>query len=239
MIENALDTVPPKELLTDDLIGTFGNREQELAVKVIVRKAVESRTWRVTFSADDFEPSKSSLEIEGFSDLITNRWIVPSQIIDRWQPTTDLVNRLMNKRPYAFLPDERRVEDRRIQDQPPPVVNQNPAVWDLVVEDMKDRDRLGEERYGTRLRAMNGRDALIDLYQELLDAVVYLRQVIEEKDTPIPMLLRCPNCHEPHIDQAEGDWTNPPHRTHLCAGCKRTWQPALVNTTGVLTLIGD
>ena len=36
--------------------------------------------------------------------------------------------------------------------------------------------------YGTGLQTFNGRDALIDLYQELMDAVMYLRQLIAEED---------------------------------------------------------
>lgn len=55
-------------------------------------------------------------------------------------------------------------------------------VWPLVIQDMQARDQLGRERYGTPLRAHNGRDALVDRYQELLDACVYARQEIYERD---------------------------------------------------------
>ena len=55
-------------------------------------------------------------------------------------------------------------------------------VWALVLADMEDRRRLGIERYGVPLQAHNGRDALIDAYQEALDLAVYLRQAIEERD---------------------------------------------------------
>ena len=68
-----------------------------------------------------------------------------------------------------------------IQDQPPPVPNARPAVWDLVIADMVERDRVGRARYGTPLQAHNGRDALVDAYQEALDLVVYLRQALEER----------------------------------------------------------
>ncbi len=51
---------------------------------------------------------------------------------------------------------------------------------DLMI-DLEARARMGEAKYGTRLKAHNGRDALVDLYQELLDAWVYLRQHIEEQ----------------------------------------------------------
>lgn len=69
-----------------------------------------------------------------------------------------------------------------IKDQPAPVSNVNEAIWDLVVSDMKERDSIGRERYGTPLQGFNGRDALVDAYQEALDLVVYLRQAIWERD---------------------------------------------------------
>lgn len=69
-----------------------------------------------------------------------------------------------------------------MNDQPPPIPNEQPAVWDLVRADMRVRDHVGRARYGTPLQPHNGRDALVDLYQELLDAVVYCRQAIFERD---------------------------------------------------------
>jgi len=68
-----------------------------------------------------------------------------------------------------------------MNDQPPPIHNDQPAIWDLVKKDIADRDQVGVERYGTRLQPFNGRDALIDAYQEALDLVVYLRQALYEK----------------------------------------------------------
>lgn len=69
-----------------------------------------------------------------------------------------------------------------IKDQPVPTPNINEAIWNLVIQDMKDRDELGRDRYGTPLQGFNGRDALVDAYQEALDLVVYLRQAIWERD---------------------------------------------------------
>jgi hypothetical protein len=64
--------------------------------------------------------------------------------------------------------------------EPAPIKNNQPAIWPLVIEDMKQRDLSGRAKYGTPLQAFNGRKPLVDLYQELLDAVVYVRQAIEE-----------------------------------------------------------
>lgn len=69
----------------------------------------------------------------------------------------------------------------QIVDQPPPVANERPAVADLVIADIEERKRLGIERYGVALQPHNGRDALVDHYQELLDGVKYIRQEIEER----------------------------------------------------------
>jgi hypothetical protein len=69
----------------------------------------------------------------------------------------------------------------QIQDQPPPSPNNQPAIADLVIADMLERKAVGVARYGVPLQAYNGRDALIDAYQEALDLCCYLRQLIEER----------------------------------------------------------
>lgn len=65
-------------------------------------------------------------------------------------------------------------------DEPAPMPNQSRPIWEIVVEDMRQRDQVGRQRYGTPLQADNGRDALVDAYQELLDLCVYLRQFLAE-----------------------------------------------------------
>lgn len=57
----------------------------------------------------------------------------------------------------------------------------SPTICRLVVEDMRAKDSAGAAKYGTRLQAENGRDALVDVYQELLDSSVYNRQAIWEQ----------------------------------------------------------
>lgn len=66
--------------------------------------------------------------------------------------------------------------------QPAPEPSNQPAVVDLVLTDLRARDIFGLRKYGTRLQAHNGRDALMDAYQEGLDLVIYLRQAIAERD---------------------------------------------------------
>ncbi len=68
-----------------------------------------------------------------------------------------------------------------INEQTPPIPSKG-DVWLLVLKDMEDRRKMGIEKYGTPLQPFNGRDPLVDLYQELLDACVYIRQAIEERN---------------------------------------------------------
>lgn len=70
---------------------------------------------------------------------------------------------------------------QRIVNQPPPVPNDRPAIQDLVIADIEERKRIGQERYGMFLQAFNGRKPLIDGYQEVLDLAQYLRQEVEER----------------------------------------------------------
>lgn len=78
--------------------------------------------------------------------------------------------------------NNRVMAESPIKDQPQPKQSTHPAVWRLVMKDMVDRDQTGRERYGVPLQGHNGRDALVDAYQEALDLAVYLRQAIYERD---------------------------------------------------------
>lgn len=61
-----------------------------------------------------------------------------------------------------------------------------------------------------------------------------LRSVAQGSEAPpIDAILFCPVCGCQHVDAPDGDWTNPPHRSHLCAGCGAIWRPADVATNGV------
>jgi hypothetical protein len=70
----------------------------------------------------------------------------------------------------------------KAQRKPKRADRRKPAVWNLVVADMAARDFEGRRKYGTPLQPYNGRDALVDAYQEALDLAVYLRQAIFERD---------------------------------------------------------
>lgn len=71
-----------------------------------------------------------------------------------------------------------------MNEQPKPVENDSRPIFNLVVEDIIERAEMGKKKYGVCLQAGNGRDALQDLYEELMDAVLYAKQAIIERKEP-------------------------------------------------------
>lgn len=45
-----------------------------------------------------------------------------------------------------------------------------------IADDLRARAEMGKDRYGTLLMTHNGRDAVMDCYQECLDALMYIMQ---------------------------------------------------------------
>ncbi len=54
------------------------------------------------------------------------------------------------------------------------------SIWQMVIKDMENREKLGIDRYGEPVQTFNGRDSLLDAYEEQLDKIVYLKQHMEE-----------------------------------------------------------
>lgn len=50
----------------------------------------------------------------------------------------------------------------------------------LVIEDLRERSRIGTRKYGEPLTTFNGRNALLDAYEEALDLACYLKQKLLE-----------------------------------------------------------
>jgi hypothetical protein len=50
-----------------------------------------------------------------------------------------------------------------------------------IARDIEDRKTAGVAKYGTPLQGFNGRNPVMDLYQELLDAANYMRQHMYEE----------------------------------------------------------
>lgn len=68
---------------------------------------------------------------------------------------------------------------RDIRPEPKPVGGKGDVMREVIL-DIEGRITHGEEKYGQRVRAFNGRDAMRDLYQELMDALVYTKQNLME-----------------------------------------------------------
>lgn len=82
--------------------------------------------------------------------------------------------------------------------EPPPIATNEPAIIDLVIEDIKmfgddsysrliphlrDRKAFGITKHGTPLQKSNGRNHRLDAFQEMLDFIAYTRQGFERGDT--------------------------------------------------------
>lgn len=94
---------------------------------------------------------------------------------------------------------EARGSDYRVAPQPPPLTagDQSLPVWPHLMgqvlerhdgqsslyDDMRARHKEGMRKYGVALAPGNGRDASIDLYQELLDALAYNEVLYLESDS--------------------------------------------------------
>jgi hypothetical protein len=64
--------------------------------------------------------------------------------------------------------------------QPAPVPGKE-SITDQVIEDLVRRREGGVKKYQMELRTRNGRSMLVDAYQELLDASLYIRGALMEQ----------------------------------------------------------
>ena len=56
------------------------------------------------------------------------------------------------------------------------------TITDMVVEDLRERERVGYKKYGKALQPFDGRDSHQDLYEELLDAAQYIKKAMIERE---------------------------------------------------------
>ena len=77
---------------------------------------------------------------------------------------------------------DQAVQDAYTRAQIEPTPNQHPAIQDLLILDIEQRKQMCIAKYGTVLQGHNGRDALIDAFQEAMDLAIYLRQMLYERD---------------------------------------------------------
>lgn len=112
----------------------------------------------------------------------------------------------------------------------------NGAIADVLAEPYARPLAAALLRRGVGLIDTARRAFLVDLtvHEGVLHRLAHWRD-LAERIVPVPMVLFCPRCGDRHIDQPdpENGWLNPPHRSHLCAGCGLIWRPADICTVGV------
>lgn len=67
--------------------------------------------------------------------------------------------------------------------QPRPIVHDGPLVKDQLIIDIQALCARRAVKYGTHLQPHNGRDSLLDAYEEVLDLALYLKAVLMERST--------------------------------------------------------
>lgn len=78
------------------------------------------------------------------------------------------------------LAPTREGREGETQPLPTPIIG-GAFIHDLVAADLAARKAIGTERYGTPLQAHNGRNPLLDAYEELLDLLCYFKQRLVEE----------------------------------------------------------
>jgi hypothetical protein len=63
-------------------------------------------------------------------------------------------------------------------------------VVEAVIADHRERAEFGQKKYGRLLETHNGRNALVDAYQEVMDASLYFKQALMEYDDVQKMALK-------------------------------------------------
>jgi hypothetical protein len=145
---------------------------------VVAVDVLDSAAQRVLQAMHEAEKTPSVLEGANI-EIVTTAFPVAASsgvVVDQsppvasdHRPSWELVIKLVERMNWA---DE---NDSMIG-----MLGQNKRVRDLLLADMRERDRVGRERYGVPLQAGNGRRHLVDAYQEQLDKIVYLMTWLEE-----------------------------------------------------------
>ncbi len=82
---------------------------------------------------------------------------------------------------HVSYPDKPELHIQRAAQPEPPPIGDGAEVLPMVIADLQARSEKGRAKYGTTLRVNNGRNALMDAYQEAQDLTMYLRQKLEEE----------------------------------------------------------
>lgn len=113
--------------------------------------------------------------------------------------------------------------------QPPPKQGKHNVTAEVIF-DLVHRSDFGYKKYGTRLLSHNGRDNLMDAYQEALDLCCYLKACLLEREEPsltahatvtteTPIRYELPSCeHNWHTLDTYDDSAGT-HTVQRCSKC--------------------
>ena len=90
--------------------------------------------------------------------------------------------------------------------------------WKYVIKDMKKRNKWGMKQYGVPLTPETKKDFIKETYEELLDAVVYLRSELQLRKNKFIDNLTCPGCNG--IPDNGFDRCDPPS-PYYCTKCQK------------------
>lgn len=68
-----------------------------------------------------------------------------------------------------------------MKSNPPPLKGKSRHTVTLVIEDLKERKKAGKKKYGVAHQSDNGRNHLLDAYEEAMDLCVYLRAELDKQ----------------------------------------------------------
>lgn len=109
-------------------------------------------------------------------------------------------------------------------------------VFPLVVSDMSERIRQGVEEYGQPLSTFNGRDQLLDAYQESQDLTLYLRAKLTEESAET--LTVCPCCNAETMRKVKLIQMTPGGTYWTCFECNQITLAVSWCAAGVLKTLG-
>ncbi len=93
------------------------------------------------------------------------------------------------------------------------------GTWDYIIEDIQKRNAVGIEKYGVELNPTTNQNMMLHLYEELLDAVVYIKteilrqnltehvpfEVLTPEETSVTMCSRSSAYMCPYREQETGE----------------------------------
>ncbi|MHA2265261.1 MAG: cyclic-phosphate processing receiver domain-containing protein, partial [Candidatus Thorarchaeota archaeon] len=164
-----------------DMMKTYNPKTEELFIATTAMAAIQylmDEEFYLAMLDHDLEGPWLQNSDDTTSGMAVVRWIVNRKpkiekiVVHSWniEAGKEMVAKLTDVGYDAvYRPFEPQFNPQfDVMPQPAPV-GEGDKVWRAVVKDMKARNKFGTAKYGTPLKTFNGRNALIDAYQECLD----------------------------------------------------------------------